>query len=56
MRLEGGTNLKKTKNVGPRKTGELVIDLQPGRYLIACPVSDNDKRGMLRPLIVTEAE
>lgn len=53
VRLPDGTNLKKTKNVGPRRTGELIIDLDPGNYLIACPISDHDKRGMIRTLIVT---
>lgn len=52
VRHPDGTNIQKTKNVGARKTGELVIDLAPGNYLIACPVSDHDKRGMLRPLVV----
>lgn len=56
VRLPDGTNLKKTRNVGPKKTGELVITLEPGNYLIACPISDHDKRGMLRTLIVTAAE
>jgi FtsP/CotA-like multicopper oxidase with cupredoxin domain len=56
VRLPDGTNLKKTRNVGPKKTGELVITLEPGRYLIACPISDHDKRGMLRTLVVTAAE
>ncbi len=55
VRLPDGTNLKKTKNVGPKKTGELVITLEPGNYLIACPISDHDKRGMLRTLVVTAA-
>lgn len=53
VRLPDGTNLKKTRNVGPKKSGELVITLEPGNYLIACPISDHDKRGMLRTLIVT---
>ncbi len=52
VRHPDGTDIKKTKNVGARKTGELTIDLVPGEYLIACPVSDHDQRGMLRPLIV----
>ncbi len=52
VRHPDGTDIKKTKNVGARKTGEMVIDLAPGNYLIACPVSDHDRRGMLRPLIV----
>jgi uncharacterized cupredoxin-like copper-binding protein len=55
VRLLDGTNLKKTKNVGPKKTGELVITLEPGNYLIACPISDHDKRGMVRTLVVTAA-
>lgn len=56
VRLPDGTNLKKTRNVGPKKTGELVITLEPGHYLIACPISDHDQRGMLRTLVVTAAE
>ena len=55
VRLPDGTNLKKTKNIGPKKTGELVITLEPGNYLIACPISDHDQRGMLRTLVVTAA-
>ncbi len=54
VRLLDGESLGKTKNVGPRRTGELVVELQPGNYLIACPISDHDQRGMLRLLVVTD--
>lgn len=56
VRLLDGESLGKTKNVGPRRTGELVIELEPGNYLIACPISDHDQRGMLRTLIVIEGD
>jgi uncharacterized cupredoxin-like copper-binding protein len=55
VRLPDGESLGKTKNIGPKRSGELVIELEPGNYVIACPISDHDQRGMLRALVVTAA-
>ncbi|HAL49592.1 MAG TPA: hypothetical protein DCP37_17725 [Dehalococcoidia bacterium] len=50
-----GENIAKTRNVGPRKTGELVVELAAGEYEILCQLSDHAKRGSRRTLIVDAA-
>lgn len=55
VRLPDGSTVDKTRNVGPRKTGELVVDLAPGTYLALCQLSDHAARGSQRTLIVDAA-
>ncbi|MDP7103914.1 MAG: hypothetical protein QGH54_09595 [SAR202 cluster bacterium] len=50
-----GESIAKTRNVGPLKQGELIVNLQPGEYDILCQLSDHAKRGSLRRLIVDAA-
>jgi hypothetical protein len=55
VRLPDGSTVDKTRNVGPRKTDELMVDLEPGTYLVLCQLSDHAARGSQRTLIVDAA-
>lgn len=52
VRSLDGTTLKHMKKIGAGRTGEFELNLEPGEYVIACPVSDHDGRGMQRLLVV----
>ncbi|MBI2936296.1 MAG: hypothetical protein HYY31_05770 [Chloroflexi bacterium] len=41
-----------TKDVAPRRFGVLEVSLQQGAYVLVCTLSDHERRGMKRPLLV----
>ena len=47
-----GAKIAKTRNIGPLKTAELMVDLEPGTYILVCPLSDHAARGSQRLMIV----
>ncbi len=52
FRVEGAGVDAKSPRVGAGRTDEWSITLDPGEYVISCPISNHADRGMVGTLIV----
>jgi uncharacterized cupredoxin-like copper-binding protein len=55
--IEGqGVNQSLDANLQPGESGTLEVDLQPGDYVVYCPIANHREQGMEVQLTVTEGE
>ncbi len=52
LEVEGNGIEEETDELGPGESGSLTVELEPGEYVVYCPVGDHRDRGMEGTLVV----
>ncbi len=55
LEIEGEGIEEETEDIEPGESAELEVNLDPGTYVLYCPVGDHEERGMRGTVTVQEA-